>query len=139
LLYRRYIVTFVKFLKYIIVDFTPQSFSFIPFSPIAGIVSICFNFLFYTWIHNISTSFSLLNPFLISHMHTHWYQSPDRNCFTFLLSIFEKRHVCLFRIALQGVFLWHFYVYMYDNLNWFMPSIFLLSILVPFLWWFQQI
>jgi hypothetical protein len=29
--------------------------------------------------------------------------------------------------------LWHFRVYMYYNLNWFISSIFLLSTLVPFL------
>jgi hypothetical protein len=45
----------------------------------------------------------------------------------------------LFKIAIQGISLWHFHVYMYYNLNWFIPSIFLLSILVPFLWWFQQV
>jgi hypothetical protein len=33
--------------------------------------------------------------------------------------------------------LWHFHVYMYYNPNWFIPSIFLISTLVPFLWWFQ--
>jgi hypothetical protein len=31
----------------------------------------------------------------------------------------------LFKITIQGVSLWHFYVYMYYNLNWFVPSIFL--------------
>jgi hypothetical protein len=45
----------------------------------------------------------------------------------------------LFMIAIQVVSLWHFHVYMYDNLNWFIPSIFLLSIFIPLLWWFQQI
>jgi hypothetical protein len=45
----------------------------------------------------------------------------------------------LFKIAMQGVSLWHFHVYMNSNLNWLIFSIFLLSILVPFLWWFQQV
>jgi hypothetical protein len=44
----------------------------------------------------------------------------------------------LFKIATQGVSLRHFHVYMYYNLNWFISPIFLLSTLVPFLWWFQQ-
>jgi hypothetical protein len=35
--------------------------------------------------------------------------------------------------------LWHFHVYMYYNLNWFISSIFLLSTLAPFLWWFQLV
>jgi hypothetical protein len=44
----------------------------------------------------------------------------------------------LFKIATQGVSLWHFHVYIYYNPNWFISTIFLLSTLVPFLWWFQQ-
>jgi hypothetical protein len=44
----------------------------------------------------------------------------------------------LFKIATQGVFLWHFHVYMYYSPNWFI-SIFLLSTLVPFLWLFQPV
>jgi hypothetical protein len=43
----------------------------------------------------------------------------------------------LFKITLQVVFLWHFHVYMFYNSNWFMPSVFFLSTLVPYLWWFQ--
>jgi hypothetical protein len=34
-------------------------------------------------------------------------------------------------MATQGVSLWHFHVYMYYSLIWFIPSIFLLSTLVP--------
>jgi hypothetical protein len=61
-----------------------------------------------------------------------------RTCFTFLFSVFEKRHFCLFKIAIQRVSLWHFHAYMYYNPNWFI-SIFLLSTLVPFIQWFQQV
>jgi hypothetical protein len=50
----------------------------------------------------------------------------------------KKWHLCLFKIATQGVFLWHIHVYMYYNPNWFMSSIFLFSTIVCFLWWFQQ-
>jgi hypothetical protein len=45
----------------------------------------------------------------------------------------------MFKIAIQGVLLWHIHVCMYYNLNWFILSIFLLSTLVPFLRWFQQV
>jgi hypothetical protein len=44
-----YIVAFKKFLqcfKYIILEFTPPSFSFIPFYPIPGIVSMGAIFLY---------------------------------------------------------------------------------------------
>jgi hypothetical protein len=52
---------------------------------------------------------------------------------------FFKWHFCLLKIALQGVSLWHFHVYMYYSSNRFMPSIFLLSTLVSFLQWLQQV
>jgi hypothetical protein len=80
----------------------------------------------------------LPHPFLTSSP-SHWCQPPDRTCFAFLFSIVKKRHFCLFKISLQGFSLWQFHVYMYYNLNWFMPFIFLFSALVPFLWWFQQV
>jgi hypothetical protein len=58
-------------------------------------------------------------------------------------------HFCLFEIAIQGVSLWHFHIYIcvyiyiyiciYHNPKWFIPSIFLLSTLIPFLWWFQRV
>jgi hypothetical protein len=50
-----------------------------------------------------------------------------------------KKKILFVKIAMQGVSLRHFHVYMYYNPNWLIPSIFLLSILVPFLWWFQQV
>jgi hypothetical protein len=50
----------------------------------------------------------------------------------------EKWHFCLFKIATQGVSLWHFHIYMYYNPNMFI-FIFLLSTLVHFLWWFQPV
>jgi hypothetical protein len=56
-------------------------------------------------------------------------QCPDWTCFTFLLSIFEKRHFCLLKIAILGVSLWHFHAYMYYNTNWFISFFFLLSTL----------
>jgi hypothetical protein len=81
------------------------------------------------------------------HIHTpitfHWYQHPQTgpvstSC-SQTLQKKKKRHFCLFNIATQGVSLWHFHIYMYYNLNWFIPSIFLLSTLVLFLWWLQQV
>jgi hypothetical protein len=51
------------------------------------------------------------------------------------LSIFEKKYFCLYKIAIQRVSLWLFHVHMYYNLNWFILSIFLLSNLVPFLFY----
>jgi hypothetical protein len=49
---------------------------------------------------------------------------------------FCKRHFCPFKIATQGVSLWHFHLFVYYSLIWFISSIFLLSTLILFLWWF---
>jgi hypothetical protein len=68
-------------------------------------------------------------------------KSPRHNLFHTPVLPFCKRkewHFCLFKIAIQGVSLWHFCVYMYCNLNWFISSLFLLYSIVPFLWWFWQ-
>jgi hypothetical protein len=46
---------------------------------------------------------------------------------------FCKRHFCLFKISVQSISLWQFHVYRYYSPNWFIPSIFLLFTLVPFL------
>jgi hypothetical protein len=43
----------------------------------------------------------------------------------------KKRHF-FFQRGIQGVSLWHFRVCMYYNLNWSVPSVFCLSILVLF-------
>jgi hypothetical protein len=40
----------------------------------------------------------------------------------------------LFKIAIQGVTLWHFHIYIYNNSIWFISSIFLFSALVSSLW-----
>jgi hypothetical protein len=34
--------------------------------------------------------------------------------------VFEKTHFSLYKIAVQGVSLWHIHIYMYYSLNWFM-------------------
>jgi hypothetical protein len=46
--------------------------------------------------------------------------------------------LCFFKTVTQTVFLWHFIVYMHYRLIWSISSIFLLSTLVPFLWWFKN-
>jgi hypothetical protein len=79
-------------------------------------------------------------PSCVPSTYTHWCRLRLYNTyFTFLFSVFEKRHFCLYKIAIQGVLLWHFHVYMFCNLNWFIPSIFLLFTLVNFLWWIQKV
>jgi hypothetical protein len=98
-------------------------------------------FNIYTCVYSICTIFTLLNPSLQSSS-LHWYQLPRQDLFCLLVLWFCKRkkkcHYFLFKIALQGVSLWHFHVRMYYNPNWFISSILLLFTLVPF-WWFQQV
>jgi hypothetical protein len=69
---------------------------------------------------------------------------PDKTCFTILFSDFvwekkKKKMPFLVNKATQGVSLWHFHVYMYYSPIWFISSVFLISVLVPFLWWFQLV
>jgi hypothetical protein len=44
--------------------------------------------------------------------HSHWYQAPRKDlfCFPFLWFTKKKSHFCLFKIARQDVYLWHFHV-----------------------------
>jgi hypothetical protein len=95
-------------------------------------------FHLHTWVHNIFTTFILLHPFLIF--------SPiplvtnlRQDLFYLPVLCFWKKNFCLFKIVVESVSLWHIHVYMYYNTSWFILSIFLLSTLVLFLWWFQQV
>jgi hypothetical protein len=53
---------------------------------------------------------------------------PDWTCFAFLFSVFVKKEkndiFCLFKIAIQSISLWHFYVYMYYSAEWSSPLFF---------------
>jgi hypothetical protein len=90
------------------------------------------HFSIYTHVYTVfaprSPSYTLSPPSTPSH----WYQSPrqDLFCPPVLCFVKEKNFFGLFRIATQGVSLWHLCMCMYYNLNWFISSIFLLSNLV---------
>jgi hypothetical protein len=64
--------------------------------------------------------------------------TPRQDLFYLSILHFLKKGIFL-KILIQGVSLWHFHVYMYYNPTWFIFSVFLLSTLVPFLQWFQQV
>jgi hypothetical protein len=86
-------------------------------------------------------------PYLASHtpslypLPSHWcLLNPQTRPVLSSCSLFLKKkwHFYLFKISIQVVSLWHFHVYMYYNLNWFISSIFLLSNLFPFLCDFKR-
>jgi hypothetical protein len=88
---------------------------------------------FYTFIHEYIVFLSH-SPFYTLSLYppfSHWYQPPYRTCFTLLFPIFEKKFFVHSRY-LSRVFHCDIYIYMYYKPNWFIPSIFLLSTLVPF-------
>jgi hypothetical protein len=80
-------------------------------------------------------------PFLHLHPLPSNTNAPRQDLFCPLILEFYTRktwHFWLFKIAIWGISLWHFHVYMYYCLIWLISSIFLLSTLVTFLWWFQR-
>jgi hypothetical protein len=107
-----------------------------PLAPIPRIVSTGLIFPFTcmcTYFHHIHPTTPF--PYILLLVPT-----PRQELFCLpVLCFCKKWHFCLFKIAIQGVSLWHFHVCMYYNLNWLSPSIFLLFILVAFFWWFQQV
>jgi hypothetical protein len=94
------------------------------------------HFSIYIHVYRIFLPYSPFNPFpyfLSPPTGTH---PPDRNCFAFLISVFVKKKKDIF-VCLRWLYrVFYCDISMYNNLNWLIPSIFLLSILVPFLWWF---
>jgi hypothetical protein len=123
----------------------PPSFSFIPPTPIPGIVIIVsighiipFTYLctqYWHYIHTPIPSPHLLPPPTGTN-------PPGRTCSGLVFSLvlfFLKRSFFLLLFKIQGVSLWHLHVYINYNPNLFIASFFLLSTLVPFLWWFEQV
>jgi hypothetical protein len=78
-----------------------------PHSPFLKELKLILLFPFYTWVCNIVTTFSCLHPFLIIFLFPLVPAPPARAYSPF----WKKRYVCLFKIVLQGVSLWHFHVY----------------------------
>jgi hypothetical protein len=97
------------------------------------------SFSIYIHMYTIFTLYSFSHTLLLHFPPSHWYQSPRQDLFCPLVFQFCKRKkvTFLFKIAIQGVSLWH--LCMCYNPNWFICSIFLPSSLVPFVWWFQQV
>jgi hypothetical protein len=118
-----------KCLQYIL---NSPHLSFIP--PTLRIVSTCLIFSIFIHVYMIFSPYSPSYTLSLYPLPSHWYQPLERTCFTFMFSILEKSHFCLFLITLQGVSLWYFYVYVQyvPPSIWgsFLPS-FLPSFLLP--------
>jgi hypothetical protein len=126
----------LKYIKYVILEFAPSLFSFIPL-PHSWKSFNRFHFSIYL---HMCIVFALYSPSYIFSPH-----APPvplvltplftwRSCSDLLFSDFVKEkkwHFSLFKIATQRVSLWHFHIYMYYGLDWLISSIFLHSILVP--------
>jgi hypothetical protein len=99
----------------------PSSFSFIPEVVSRGII-FPFTYICTQYTH----PFSHLLPTLTGTAPS----SLARTCSDLLFSDFVKEkkwHFCLVKVAIRGVSLWHFHVYMYYNLNWLYFSSFYLT------------
>jgi hypothetical protein len=62
--------------------------------------------------------------------HSHWYQPPDRTILPSCSSFFKKRHFCFYKIAIQGVSLWHWK----RDLKWHCDGLFCPLLFKPHLW-----
>jgi hypothetical protein len=118
-----------KFLQYIKCIITWYISIILPIFPssIHGIVSTGLIFSIYIYVYTVFATYSLSYIFSPLHPSSHWYQPSPPDLWSC-----EKMTYFLFKIAIQGVSLSYFHVYMYYNPNWFF-SIFLLSTLVFFL------
>jgi hypothetical protein len=119
-----------------------NSLKILRLTPILGILStgtiFLFTFLCIQYLHNIH----YFTPFL------HLIPPPPKinlpqagpvpiSCSWVLQKKQKEIAFLLVYDSYTGSFLWYFHVYVYYSLMWFI-SLFLLSTLIPFLWFFQQ-
>jgi hypothetical protein len=107
-----------KFLQYTIVEFIPSIILLYPPPSILEIVSVGPIFIFVQEDIKFPPYLTLLHP------HTDSNFQP-----AFLFSMLKKRHFCLFKIFFM-------FICIITQIGSF--PLFLLSTLVPFLWWFWQ-
>jgi hypothetical protein len=125
----------LQYINIIILEFIPFTVLLYPLFPpfLEWFQRVSF-FHLHICIHSICTIFTLLHPFPTTSSPPLVAPSPLGagpvlpSCSSILYKKKEEKcHFSLFKIATQGVSLWHFYVYIYYNLNWFISSIFLHS------------
>jgi hypothetical protein len=127
------------YISYIILEFTPPSFPFILPPPIPGIFSTGIIFHLHTRVHSICNIFT--NPYLF--LTSSLLPVVPRTCSQArpaLPILWKKKMIfLLFKNSYTRSSVWHFHMYMYHSLIWFISSIFLPSTSVPFLWRFQKV
>jgi hypothetical protein len=82
---------------------------------------------FHTWVYGISTIFTLLYPFPLSYPLL-LVPTPRQDPFHPTVLHFWEKGIS---VCLQGISLWHFHVYMYYILSWFIVLHFSLLFLSP--------
>jgi hypothetical protein len=126
--------SFLQYIKFIILEFTPSTILYLP--PFLEYFQQVSFLCLHANVHSICTIFTLLYPFPTFCPLPLVPPTPGRTCSALSFSDFvkeRKRQFCLFKIAAQGVSLWHFHVYMFFTLGWFISSIFSSFYLSPFL------
>jgi hypothetical protein len=101
LLYWRYIVTFTK----VLIIYLSWTHHHSPLSPSLHSWNSFTRFYFSIYMHVYRIFPQYSPPYTLSLYphHFHWYQPPDRTCFAFPFTVFEKKiwHFCLFKIKQQ--------------------------------------
>jgi hypothetical protein len=129
-----------KFFQRIILEFTHSIVLLYSLFPIPRIVSTGLIFPV-TYLYIIFLPYSPPYTFCLYPPPFHWYQPSRQNLFCLPVLCFNKNKMTfLLKVSIQSFLLWHFHVYIYiiTQIGSFI-SIFLLSTLVHFLWWFQQV
>jgi hypothetical protein len=127
---------FTKVLTLYQLNWTPQQSFFIPLPSVLEVSTgfiFPFSYMNTQYFHHIHPPTPF--PYILSHPTSATPQTGP--LVTSYSPFFDKRHFCLFKIAIQGVSFWYFHVYTYYKTNWFIPSTFLLSTSVPLFAYFR--